>query len=597
MKPIVVSQGVEIQNPKLKELADTIVKTMELSAEKAVAHYFDPEAYPLAADSDSFERIFLTQFEKLPLGQREAARIKVMERVTAGEAAQRARYGPLAKVNLKAEKVVSSQANVMAHLPRLDLSDIELLDGDYRPGFGHPAKPGQVVYKGPSRGSFEKLMSHRSIDLLYAHLGGESGFLGAPLSAEKVACDGVGRYRDYEGGSIYWSPQSTVWAHEVHGAIRELYRSLGAECGPLGYPVTDELKTPDGIGRYNQFQNGFIYWSPETGAHEVHGAIGEQWQALGSEQSVLGYPITDESGTPDGVGRYNQFQNGSIYWSPETGAHEVHGAILELWKSLGWETSYLGYPLTDELATADGKGHYNVFQGGTIYWYPETGAYVGSTQSVSTLAFRMLKLHCIDETGYAGPFGLGESGEDNMFIGGSVIDTYGTVIKVNQIDLGNYYDDGNWDKWDPFFFHEFPINQQDGMWPKNFIVTMVLFQADGGGYNDFMNELMAKLKPYVEDELEKAFIAAGGIIGIPGGPIGVAVGAIAGYVAAYVVEEVFNLVADWWQDDIYKPQTVSVSLPGPNALFDGGAYETDDIHFLVSDENSEYEWWGDWVVY
>ena len=52
---------------------------------------------------------------------------------------------------------------------------------------------------------------------------------------------------------------------------------------------------------------------------------------------MLGYPVTDETITPDGRGRYNHFQYGSIYWTPFTAAHETHGAIRERWASLGWD--------------------------------------------------------------------------------------------------------------------------------------------------------------------------------------------------------------------------------------------------------------------
>jgi uncharacterized protein with LGFP repeats len=46
-------------------------------------------------------------------------------------------------------------------------------------------------------------------------------------------------------------------------------------------------------------------------------------------------PLTDESPTPDGIGRFNHFQGGSIYWTPGIGAHEVHGAIRDKWASMG----------------------------------------------------------------------------------------------------------------------------------------------------------------------------------------------------------------------------------------------------------------------
>jgi hypothetical protein len=41
---------------------------------------------------------------------------------------------------------------------------------------------------------------------------------------------------------------------------------------------------------------------------------------------------------------------------------------------MGWERSFLGYPTSNELSTEDGTGRYSEFQGGSIYWSPATGA-------------------------------------------------------------------------------------------------------------------------------------------------------------------------------------------------------------------------------
>ncbi|MDF0650752.1 MAG: hypothetical protein P0121_04685 [Nitrospira sp.] len=229
---------------------------------------------------------------------------------------------------------------------------------------------GGSIYWSPSTGAHEV---HGAIRVKWASLGWERSFLSYPLTDESTTPDGVGRYNHFQGGSIYWTP--STGAHEVHGAIRGKWASLGWERSFLGYPLTDESTTPDGVGRYNHFQGGSIYWTPSTDAHEVHGAIRGKWASLGWERSFLGYPLTDESTTPDGVGRYNHFQGGSIYWTPSTDAHEVHGAIRGKWASLGWERSFLGYPLTDESTTPDGVGRYNHFQGGSIYWTPSTGAH------------------------------------------------------------------------------------------------------------------------------------------------------------------------------------------------------------------------------
>ena len=55
---------------------------------------------------------------------------------------------------------------------------------------------------------------------------------------------------------------------------------------------------------------------------------------------------------------------------------KVKGAIRDKWAELGWERSFLGYPTTDEWPTPDGVGRFNDFQGGSIRWHPDTGARV-----------------------------------------------------------------------------------------------------------------------------------------------------------------------------------------------------------------------------
>jgi len=39
----------------------------------------------------------------------------------------------------------------------------------------------------------------------------------------------------------------------------------------------------------------------------VQGAIYADWASLGYERGPLGYPTSDEAGTPDGVGRFSAF--------------------------------------------------------------------------------------------------------------------------------------------------------------------------------------------------------------------------------------------------------------------------------------------------
>ena len=136
--------------------------------------------------------------------------------------------------------------------------------------------------------------------------------------------------------------------HSVCGAIRDHYNALGGPNGFLGYPTSDELGTPNGAGRYNVFQGYYdhIYWSPATGAHEIGGAIFQQWGNSGYETGPLGYPTTDERVAPDGTRRYNNFVGGSIVWSP------VDGAITDL------------YPVSDTLPTNPQPGSYGSYSMG-----------------------------------------------------------------------------------------------------------------------------------------------------------------------------------------------------------------------------------------
>lgn len=148
------------------------------------------------------------------------------------------------------------------------------------------------------------------------------------------------------------------------------YNAMGGAGGILGPCLTNTNPTADG-GKYNHFQNGSIYFSDATGVHEVHGAIAVLWYALTWELGPLGYPVTDELPTADGIGAWNEFQRGAIYWRPDLGAHEVYGAIFNAWNSQGRELGCFGYPISGEYA--DGDLRRSDFEFGTITWSQDQG--------------------------------------------------------------------------------------------------------------------------------------------------------------------------------------------------------------------------------
>ena len=57
-------------------------------------------------------------------------------------------------------------------------------------------------------------------------------------------------------------------------------------------------------------------------------AIAREYAALGGSSGILGPIVQGEKAVSDHRGRYAIYRHGRIYWTPTTGAHEVHGSIL-----------------------------------------------------------------------------------------------------------------------------------------------------------------------------------------------------------------------------------------------------------------------------
>ncbi len=88
--------------------------------------------------------------------------------------------------------------------------------------------------------------------------------------------------------------------------IAQKHAVLGGNTGLLGAPVSAIRPTAGGRGRYQVFERGEIYWSPETGAREVHGAVWNKYRLLGGGESFLGLPRTDEVEAADAGARRQQ---------------------------------------------------------------------------------------------------------------------------------------------------------------------------------------------------------------------------------------------------------------------------------------------------
>jgi hypothetical protein len=207
-------------------------------------------------------------------------------------------------------------------------------------------------------------------------LGGPQSFLGQPLTDEISSVSGKGMFTHFEHGTLAWGGGGVFY---VIGGIRYRWADLSWDRGPLGFPTSDEICTPDAAcrGRLSHFEKGTITWTLSGNTRVVTGPIHDRWKAHGAEAGHMGLPLTEElaAGRWWNPGRHQDFEDGVIYHSAPTGAHMVMRGILAHWRSLASELGYLGYPLTDEENTVDGRGRFNDFQGGSIYWHPDYGTH------------------------------------------------------------------------------------------------------------------------------------------------------------------------------------------------------------------------------
>ena len=220
----------------------------------------------------------------------------------------------------------------------------------------------------PTTGAWE---SKGGIRNYWVSTGSETGSLGYPIGAE-IAANG-GWYQNYENGYVVGSLNTGFWTS--NGNIRTRWKELGTETGSLGYPLSDTACGLVDGGCWQRYQRGFIVKS-SSGTWESKGGIRKQWVTLGAESGELGYPAGPETAIENGW--FQKYTNGYIVGSNASGFWESNGDIRTRWKQLGSEGGSLGYPLSGVECTLINSGCYQKFQNGYILWSSTTGAWESS---------------------------------------------------------------------------------------------------------------------------------------------------------------------------------------------------------------------------
>ena len=162
----------------------------------------------------------------------------------------------------------------------------------------------------------------------------------------------------------------STWFSIAPTAIISRWRQLGAAGSLLGSPTTRELAV--GRGAIRVFEGGRIYWSAKTGAREVRGRLLNVYRDRGGPESHLRWPVSGVLRAANG-GYRTGFQGGRIYAKPGPGAHVVFGHILSRWGKADFASGWMGYPTTDVYAVDGGRRC--KFQHATITWERATDTF------------------------------------------------------------------------------------------------------------------------------------------------------------------------------------------------------------------------------
>ena len=223
------------------------------------------------------------------------------------------------------------------------------------------------VYWTAATGAFEV---RGAMAAAWAAAGGVAG-LGVPVSGE-VAAPGGGVTQEFgRGVTVVLTPGGT---RVLFGGIRDAWLARGGARGALGLPRNQEAATPDGAGRYVEFAGGTVVWTPSSGAVTLAGPIGARWVAAGGLTSDLGLPVAVQRATADGRGQFVGFASGAGIYQANGAAQAflVAGEFGRRWTAWGGVAG-LGLPIVDETRLGTGAGSYQVFARGKIFSSAGTG--------------------------------------------------------------------------------------------------------------------------------------------------------------------------------------------------------------------------------
>lgn len=153
----------------------------------------------------------------------------------------------------------------------------------------------------------------------------------------------------------------------------------------------------------------------------------------------------------------------AVAWSFGTDARVVYGDIFLNWYNTGHVRGPLRYPLTDEKDFSEG-GRISTFQGGSFYWWPDTGSML-----LNDVVVHYTGLNCFGETDWDGG-----SNSDEPYVVVGVTSGQGAAAHISRI-----YDDVDAGESMPDLMEIYRGK------PTGLVLSVLLMEHDAGDPNAY----------------------------------------------------------------------------------------------------------------
>ena len=206
------------------------------------------------------------------------------------------------------------------------------------------------------------------------------------------------------------------------------------------------------------------------------------------------------------------------------------------------------------------------------------------------ISLRIHSVKCIDETNGAW---AERFGNDEIWLGGYTISTNGDTRVIAPWEVYAHFDDGDVKVFEPpRVFHTFTPSPVG--FPQELGLGLVLVEKDNGGMTDAIKAI-AKL---VQDKLKATLATPPSSRLPPGAAGGVAVALLKWaltVIGPIVADEVKRRIMAAYNDDVFQPQHVTLSVSGPSMLFSGSTTSARST-LRFRDHDGIYELSYDWQV-